>query len=160
MQPLQARNDLQTMEDEVRKNPNNSQAAVQLASVYLQMQQTGRTVQLLDGVLTNTAAVPNAVVRAAQIFSQIGDWPKLEASLERLTKVSPDSPEAWYDLAALKANLGKNAEALPALAHALDLNTQRLQRDPKAHDLAAEARQESRFTALKNQPRVSKTPSH
>ena len=96
MRSLQPRNELQAMEDEVRKNPNNFQADVQLAGVYAQMQQTGRAVQLLDGVLSNPAAAPNAVVRAAQLFSQFGDWSKLEVALEKLTKVSPDSPEAWY----------------------------------------------------------------
>jgi tetratricopeptide (TPR) repeat protein len=156
MQAVQPRNDLQAMEDEVRKNPNNFQAAVQLASVYAQMQQTGRAVQLLDGVVSNPAAVPNAVVRAAQIYSQIGDWSKLETALERLTKISPDSPEAWYDLAALKANLGKNAEALPALTRALELNAQRLQRDPKAPDLATNARQEARFAPLRTTPEFQK----
>src|SRR6185369_2359177 len=126
MQAVQPRNDLQAMEDELRKNPNNSQAAVQLAGIYVQMQQTGRAAQLLDTVLSNSAAPPNAVVRAAQIYNQLGDFPKLERALEKLTQVSPESPEAWYDLAAMKANLGKNAEAVPALTRALELNNQRL----------------------------------
>jgi len=156
MQPIQPRNDLQAMEDEVHKNPNNYQAAVQLAGVYAQMQQTGRAVELLDDVLTNPVVTPNAVVRAAQLFSQFGDWSKLEISLEKLTKVSPESPEAWYDLAALKANVGKNAEALPALKRALELSAQRLQRDPKARDLSTDARQEARFTALRAMPEFQK----
>jgi tetratricopeptide (TPR) repeat protein len=95
-------------------------------------------------------------VRAAQLFSQFGDWSKLEISLEKLTKVSPESPEAWYDLAALKANVGKNAEALPALKRALELSAQRLQRDPKARDLSTDARQEARFTALRAMPEFQK----
>jgi tetratricopeptide (TPR) repeat protein len=150
------RNDLQTMEDEVRKNPNNVQVAVQLASVYAQMQQTGRAFQLVEGALTNPNAPPNTVVHAAQIYNQLGDMPKLEAALEKLTKVSPDSPEAWYDLAAMKANLGKNADALPALTRCLELNAQRLQRDPKARDLSKDARLEVRFTALRATPEFQK----
>jgi tetratricopeptide (TPR) repeat protein len=156
MQAVQPRNDLQAMEDEVRKNPNNSQAAVQLAGIYVQMQQTGRAAQLLDSVLSNSAAPPNAVVRAAQIYNQLGDFPKLERALEKLTQVSPESPEAWYDLAAMKANLGKNAEAVPALTRALELNNQRLQRDPKARDLSTDARQEPRFASLRTTPEFQK----
>jgi tetratricopeptide (TPR) repeat protein len=150
------RTDLQAMEEEVQKSPSNLQAAVQLATVYAQLQQTGRAVQLLDGVIGNPTAAPNLIVRAAQIFSQLGDLPKLETTLERLTKVSPDSPEAWYDLAAMKANLGKNAEALPALTRCLELNGQRLQRDPKARDLSNDARKEVRFTALRGTPEFQK----
>jgi tetratricopeptide (TPR) repeat protein len=156
MAPTQPRTDLQAMEEEVRKNPNNVQAAVQLASVYAQMQQTGKAIQLLDGALSNPAAVPNTVVHAAQIYNQLGDLPKLETSLEKLTKISPDSPEAWYDLAAMKANLGKNAEALPALTRCLELNAQRLQSNPKAQDLSSNARQEARFTALRTNPEFQK----
>ncbi len=156
MQPMPPRNDLQTMEEEVRKNPSNFQAAVQLAGVYAQMQQTGRAEQLLDGALGNPALVPNAVVHAAQIYNQLGDFPKLETALEKLTKLSPDSPEAWYDLAAMKAHLGKIAEALPALSRCLDLNAQRLQRDPKASDLSVNARQEVRFASIRATPEFQK----
>jgi predicted Zn-dependent protease len=156
MQPMQPRNDLQAMEEEVRKNPNNAQAAVQLASVYAQMQQTGQADQLLQSALTNPTIPANAVVHAAQIYNQLGDLPKLETTLERLTKVSPDSPEAWYDLAAMKANLGKNPEALVALSRCLDLSAQRLKGNPKASDLAAAARNEVRFTNLRSNPEFQK----
>jgi len=95
-------------------------------------------------------------VRVAQIYNELGDMPKLEASLEKLTKVSPESPEAWYDLAAMKARLGKNPEALSNLARCLELSGQRLQRDPKAQDLSNAARLEARFTTLRATPEFRK----
>jgi tetratricopeptide (TPR) repeat protein len=156
MAPLQPRTDMQAMEQEVSKNPNNAQAAVQLASVYAQMQQTGRAVQLLDTVLSNPAPAANVMVHAAQLYNQLGDLPKLEVALEKLTKVSPESPEAFYDLAAMKANLGKNPEALAALTRCLDLTSQRLKRDPKAPNLSNNARQEIRFTGLRGTPEFKK----
>ena len=161
MQPLQPRNDLQAMEEEVRKNPQDSQAAVQLAGFYAQMQQTGRAVQLLDSVLTNPSPVPNAVIHAAQLYNQLGDLAKLEKALDRLTQVTPENPEAWYDLAGMKANLGKNAEALAALSRCLELNAQRLQRDPKSVNLSNNARQEVRFSAIRGTPEFQKLlPPH
>ncbi|HZR20438.1 MAG TPA: hypothetical protein VFE51_24365, partial [Verrucomicrobiae bacterium] len=153
---MQPRNDLPALEQEVSKNPNNSQAAVQLASVYVQMQQTGRAVQLLDTILSNPSPPPNVMIHAAQLLNQLGDFPKLEAALEKLTKVNPQSVEAWYDLSAMKANLGKNPEALTALARCLELNAERLKRDPKATDLSNNARQELRFSALRNTPEFKK----
>ncbi|HTL18576.1 MAG TPA: tetratricopeptide repeat protein, partial [Patescibacteria group bacterium] len=152
MQPGQRGNDLPTIEAEVRRNPNNSQAAVQLAGVYVQMQQTGRAIQLLDTVLSNPAAPPTVIIHAAQLFNQLAEFPKLEAALERLTQVSPESPEAWYDLAAMKANLGKNSEALTALKRCLELNAARLQTNPSAPDLSKNARQELRFSSLRSTP--------
>ena len=146
------RNDFQIMEDELRRNPTNSLVAVELARGYLQLQQTGRAGQLLDGVIGQPDVTASTIVRAAQLYGQMGAWPKLEGSLEKLVKLSPDSPEAWYDLAGIKANLGKNAEALPALSNALDLSAVRLQKNPKALDLASAARNDERFSRLKQTP--------
>ena len=53
--------------------------------------------------------MPIAVLSIAQAYATLGNAAKLEAALERLTKVMPESPEAWYDLAVLKCGLGKVA---------------------------------------------------
>jgi tetratricopeptide (TPR) repeat protein len=141
-------NDLPGLEDKVRKDSNNLQAAVQLGGLYAQMQQTNKALQTLSLVISNPAASVNDIIRTAQIFMQLGDWAGLEASLETLTRISPDSPESWYDLSAFKASVGKKTEALSALSHAVELSNRRLQADPKARDLINEARQDSRFTEL------------
>jgi tetratricopeptide (TPR) repeat protein len=181
----------QQMEDAVRKNPADFQAAFNLAGVYLQMQQTNQAVQVLDGVLNHPkadaaalrgliqgynsfghrpglqksvdkleAADPkpdgNTLLSLAQAYATLGNATKLESSLERLTKAMPASPEAWYDLAVLKAGLGKPAEALPALRQALELSAKRLQQDPKARDLLANARNEERFGPLRQSPEFRK----
>jgi tetratricopeptide (TPR) repeat protein len=226
----QARNTLQHMEDEARKNPANFQAAFDLAGAYLQMAQTDRAVQVLDGVLNypqagasalrgliqayssfgnrpglqktvdklesqadanpanfqaalglaegyrqlqkpdaalrtldqalnNPKVDANGVLSIAQAYAALGNAPKLEAALEKLTKVMPGNPEAWYDLAVLKSGIGKPAEALSALRQALDLSATRLQRDPKARDLLANARKEERFGPLRRLPEFQKLVS-
>ncbi len=141
--------DLQGMEQEVQRNPTNFNAALQLSTIFVQLQQTGRAAQVLDTILTNPAATPNVLAGAAQLFQSLNDWLKVEAALERLVKISPDSPEAWYDLAGLKANLHKNSEAVPALAHALELNSARLKTNPAARDLMQNARSDPQFAALR-----------
>ena len=94
-------------------------------------------------------------------YAATGNASRLEAALERLTKVMPSNPEAWYDLAAVKAQIGKPAEALTDLKQALDLSAERLKRDPlkrdpKTKDLLATARQEGRFAALRSSPEFKK----
>ena len=129
---------------------------MELARVYLQAQQPNRTLQLLDGVVSNPVADAASVIRAAQLYAQLANWPRLEASLERLVKITPESPEAWYDLSAFKANLRKNQEALPALSQALTLSAKRLQKDPKARDLQSDARTDERFGPLRQTPEFQK----
>ncbi|HYG33390.1 MAG TPA: DUF2723 domain-containing protein, partial [Clostridia bacterium] len=150
-------NDFQVLEEEVKKNPSNAQAAVDLAIILSQQpQQTSRVTQLLDSVLANPSAPAGAVIRVAQLYGQMGNWVKLEESLEKLVKAAPDSAEAWYDLAALKANLQKNAEALPALKQAIELGAKRMKSQPGARDLAAEARRDDRFAILRQTPEFKK----
>jgi len=74
------------------------------------------------------------------------------ADFAHAQKLAPDSPEAWYDLAGLKANLGKAKEALPVLVKALELSAVRRQRDSKALDLANAARGDERFASLRQTP--------
>ena len=92
------------------------------------------------------------MLQAAQQYAALTNYQRLEVALDRLAKLSPGKPEAWYNLAALQAVLGKPQEALPALRQAIDLSDKRLKQDPKARDLRAEARQDPRFASLRQMP--------
>jgi tetratricopeptide (TPR) repeat protein len=140
----------------LRANPANSQAAVGLAEGYRHLQKPEAAMRMLDQAFNDPKLDAGALLSIAQAYATLGIAPKLEAALERLTKVLPANPEAWYDLAVLKSRLGKPAEALPALRQALDLSAQRLQRDPKARDLLANARKEENFGPLRQSPEFKK----
>jgi tetratricopeptide (TPR) repeat protein len=149
----QTRNNLHSIEEELRKNPGNASLAFNLAQLYIQVQQTDRAVQVMDGLLkNNTNLDANTVIGMAQFFQSVQDWPKLEQTLERLIKVDAGQPEAWYDLAALKASLGKTGEAMPALKQALELSAQRLKQDSNALDLKAKARQDPALNRIRQAP--------
>jgi thioredoxin-like negative regulator of GroEL len=140
----------------LRANPANSQAAIGLAEGYHHLQKNDLAIQTLDKVFNDPNLDANAVLGIAQAYAALGNVAKLEAALERLTKVMPASPEGWYDLAVLKSGLGKPTEALTALRKALDLSAKRLQQDPKARDLLANARKEERFGPLRQSPEFQK----
>ena len=120
------------------------------------MQKPQAAIQTLDKVFNDPKVDANTVLSIAQDYAALGDAPKLEAALERLTKVMPESPEAWYDLAVMKCGLGKVPESLAALRQALDLSAKRLKGDPKARDLLASARKEERFAPIRQMPEFKK----
>jgi len=88
-------------------------------------------------------------------FAALNDFPHLESSLEKLTRVAPESPEAWYDLAALRAQAGKPKEVIEPLKRAVTLSSQRLRADPKARDLLTEVKKDGRFAATRAMPEFS-----
>jgi thioredoxin-like negative regulator of GroEL len=147
---------LPDLENAARQNPTNFQTALKLARAYVQLQQMDHAAQVLDGVLNAPGVDPASVVSVAQTYVQMANWPKLELTLEKLVKMTPENPEAWYDLATLKCALSKPVEALSTLSRALALNNQRLQRDPKAPDLLAKARTDTRLDPLRPSPEFRK----
>ena len=135
-------------------------AMIALAQAYIQLEHKDRAEQALDRVLNDSNAAAPLIPMAAQYYAQLGNWPKLERALETLVKVRPNQPEAWYDLARLKASLGKSGEAIQALSRALQLNKARLARDPKATNLEITAREDAQFQTLRNLPEFQKLVSH
>jgi tetratricopeptide (TPR) repeat protein len=151
-----ARANLSQMEDTVRNNPTNFQAALNLAGTYLQMQQTEQAIAVFDRLITNPFANQDVILTVARAFVDMGNWPKVEAALEQLVRVMPESPEAWYDLAALRASLNKTVEAIEPLKKALDLNDKRLAVEPQAANLRISNRNDARFNALRTLPEYQK----
>jgi thioredoxin-like negative regulator of GroEL len=133
-------------------DPANVEAGTALAEGYRLLQRPDRTVDVLDQVVSHPKLTANAAMQAAQQFAALNNYPKLEAALEKLVKLAPESPEAWYDLAAMKSILGKNQEALTTLGEALRLSRMRLQQDPKARSLLADLQTDQRFSPLRNLP--------
>jgi len=155
------RKNLRGMEDQVRTNPAALQVAFDLAGTYLNFHDPGytdRAVQVLGSIVNSPYAQGQAILTVAKIFASMQDWPRLEVALERFVKLEPSNPEAWFDLAALKANLGKSTEALAPLKQALDLSAQRLKQDPKtkAQNLLDLTRKDPRFNPMRQMPEFQK----
>jgi thioredoxin-like negative regulator of GroEL len=145
-----------------RAEPTNFLAAIALAEGNLSLQNTNAAKLILDQVLDDPKADSPTLLQLAQQYADLGDYPKLESTLVKLTKLAPGSPEAWYDFAALEALLGKSAGSLQALAQAFDLSAARLRHDPKAPNLVTQAQSDPRFSVLRQTPefkRLTNRPS-
>jgi thioredoxin-like negative regulator of GroEL len=133
-------------------SPPDLQAGLALAEGYRDLQKPDLAAQTLDQIITGTNLDANAALQVAQQYAALANYPKLEFTLERLVKLVPDSPEGWYDLAAMKTILGKSPEALTALRRSLQLSAARHAQDPKARDLLQELQNDPRFNALRQNP--------
>ncbi|HET7625147.1 MAG TPA: DUF2723 domain-containing protein [Verrucomicrobiae bacterium] len=144
----QVQSQIAELQNEIRANPTNFQKLLDLAGLYFRIQQSGAAMQILDGIVANPNASASAVFAVAQAYAQLNDVPKVEAALQRMVQLAPDEPEAWYNLAATKATLGKNSDAIQDLKRSLDLNAKRMAQNPSAHNLKAEAEKDPRFNNL------------
>ena len=151
---------LQQMQTEAREHSTNVQNLLMLGNAFLQMQRTNEAVTLFNQALTNSSLSYQDASALAQLYSRLGSdhLTQLGAALQRLVTVAPEPirPEAYYDLAALKALTGDPSNALANLRIAMNLNAKRLQQDPTASDLAATNRLDPRFDALRRLPEYPK----
>jgi tetratricopeptide (TPR) repeat protein len=152
----QVETQVQHMENEVRTNPGNLPNLLSLANIYLQMQQTNRTIELFDQALANPHVSSSEAGFIAQEYAKMGNLAKLEEVLQKIVAIIPDQPEPWYDIAALNVVLGKPDQGLQNLRKSLDLSAQRIKGNPTARDLLAEVRKDPRFDAVRNRPEFQK----
>ncbi len=145
------------LQPQVQSNPGGD-TAITLAQAYRSLQKNQEAVQALETILNASNPGPTVLLLAAQEYAAMHDVGKLEIALEKLVKTAPDSPEAWYDLAALKASVNKNQDSLDALRHAFELSAKRRRTDPKAQDMIAAAKADPRFASVRNMPEFSKLP--
>ena len=135
-----------------RTNPADWDAVVGLSEGYRFLQRLDLAVQPLERIVTSTQSNPSLLASAAQQLCVLADYAKAEQALTRLTEVVPESPEAWYDLAAVKNTLGKLNDAVACLRRAADLSASRLARDPKARDLQQSLEKDAQFATLRQTP--------
>lgn len=148
----QLESDVTKLEKDVKTNPTNFIGQFELAQKFIQMGQTERAFQVLDGVVSNPAATTPMVLSVADAFNKLGQPLKMQAALKRITQLEPDSVEAWYDLAASHAQFGQNSEAIEALKKVLDANAKRLKENPKTNDMRTTLANDPRFAPIRQMP--------
>lgn len=144
------------LEQDYQERGTNLQTAFSLVGAYLQNQNTGRALELLDKILEDATNDANAVLTVAQAYGQMGNLTRLEVALAKFVKLLPANPEAWYDLSWVQAAMGKGGEAVVAFSNALRLSDERLAQQPTAKNLRQVAAQDPRLVALRQLPGVDK----
>ena len=93
------------------------------------------------------------LLMAAQFFNQLGSQKQLEAALVVLTRKMPESPEGWYDLAAVQAaQPDRTQDSWASLARALTLDKQRRATNATADNIHDRVMKDPRFTDVRSLP--------
>ena len=147
---------LGALEKQFQADPNNVQAAMQLANGYMQTQGHAQAAAVLEKIIANPKADGGALIFAANLYAQLGQIDKVEMALAALLKASPENPEGQYDLAAVRAMQNKTAESLDALRTALDQSSKRLKAEPTAPNLYSNLMGDGRFGVIRSSPEFAK----
>ena len=139
-------------EARLKANPDDTRAAALLLGGYVELQQTERALAMIQTIISNPKSDAVALACCCQACIKINNADRLEAALQRVTQLDPNAPEPWLDLAATRAVLNRNTEALDALAKAVVTSDNRLKTTPTAPNLTANIRMDSRFAALRSRP--------
>ncbi|MHB8523091.1 MAG: glycosyltransferase family 117 protein [Limisphaerales bacterium] len=153
---FQAQHQLTDLEQQYRTNPANLQTAFNLVGAYVQVRLTNQAIEVLNRLVANPKADGTTLLTAAQAFAQLGLLPQLESTLQRLVRLLPDNPEAWYDLAVVQTTLGKTSPAMQSLTRCVQISNQRLAKQPGAKDLRAFALEDARLAPLHPLPEFQK----
>ena len=144
------------LEQQFVAQPSNMQLAFKIMDNYNQLNQKEKALPILDKVLGYPQADGTLLLMAAQAANNLGQMPKVEEALSKLVKVSPDNPEAFFDLAGIRALLNRNPEALDSLGQALRKSRTRWQTNKAAVNLYSNALADSRFNNLRAMPEFQK----
>ncbi|MDP7049050.1 MAG: DUF2723 domain-containing protein [Verrucomicrobiota bacterium] len=148
-----ARDELRQLEIQLAAEPANFELALDLATTHVQLGQAQRGVGVLAKVIEQPTINTTNLLMAAQFFNQLGSQKQLEASLVVLTRKMPDSPEGWYDLAAVQASQrDRTADSWATLAKALALDRQRRASNAAADNIYQRVVKDPRFTDVRRLP--------
>ncbi|MEW6303123.1 MAG: hypothetical protein AB1705_06610, partial [Verrucomicrobiota bacterium] len=147
---------LAALEAQFKAQPTNLQAAVSLVSAYLQAGKHKEVFAILDSMVESPNADYNSLSVAAEAYARLQDVPRLEKALLRLVQVLPESPEAWYDLAAIQATMRKNTNSLQSLSNALHFSDRRFKQDTNQRNLRINVSSDARFNMLRPTPEFQK----
>lgn len=135
--------------------PAQGNATFAEAVKLLQNKQTNEAVQVLGRLLSASNTDANTLMGVAQAYVQLGLVAGAEAAVQKVVALSPDNPEAWYNLGGLQAAQGKLV-ATQALKKAFDLADERRKKDPKAIDLRAHAKTDPNLGPIRDTPEFQK----
>jgi len=127
----------------------NLESAFNVASSLFNTGRSNEGVAVLDSLLAKPEADLRTLASLAQAYQQLQRVDRVETTMERYARLVPDSPEAWYQLAAVQAVLGKSSSAAGNLRKAFQLSDSRLATNPAGANLRTQLKSDTRFDFIR-----------
>jgi tetratricopeptide (TPR) repeat protein len=108
--------------------------------------------QMLQQLLRLPQADAPTLVRVADFYLKMGNLPRSEDAIVRLTQVAPSSYEAWYNLAVIQGARGKTADAIQDLQKAVSLNDAERVQNPTEQNIRDHVMTDPNLTFLRQTP--------
>lgn len=140
------------------KNGAGGGQGEQVNQIFAQIQraidakQPSTASEMLDQLLNAPGIDPNSMMRVAGMYLSIGNFPKSEEAIKKLTEMAPKASEPWYNLAVVQAHEGKTAEAVASLKKALELNPEEIKQNPQMVNLREHLYADPNFAPLRQTP--------
>jgi predicted Zn-dependent protease len=148
-----ARKALKQLEANLAAEPGNFDMALDLATTHVQLGQAQNGINVMAQAVQQPSINTTNLLMASQFFNHLGSQKQLESALVVLTRKIPESPEGWYDLAAVQAaQRDRTADSWATLAKALALDKQRRATNAAADNIYDRVAKDPRFTDVRRLP--------
>jgi predicted Zn-dependent protease len=137
----------QLLEQKFKSGSVEFNDALQLISIYFQMNQIGQADALAKQMLASNSLQPQMVLQLAQHMAQGKRFAVVEEALKKYTALAPKDPQGWTNLAALQLVLNKRGEMWVSLSKAIEHGG-----EPTRNMI----RKDNRFDAVRNTPEYQK----
>jgi len=111
----------QLFEQKAKSGTIEFSEAMQLISIYLQMNQAPQADALAKHILGRDTIQPQMAMQLAQHMAQSRRLPIVELALKKYTSLKPKDPQGWSNLAALQLILNKPGEMFVSLQKAIEV---------------------------------------
>ncbi len=105
----------QLLEQKIKNGNIEFNEAMQLISIYLQMNQAPQADVLAKQLLASSTFQPQMAMQLAQHMAQGQRYLIVEQALKKYTSLKPEDPQGWSNLAALQLILNKQSEMFVSL---------------------------------------------
>ncbi len=131
---------LQVLEQKRKSGQMQINEIIDLASLYFSANQPNQADTLMIECLRNDKTSAETAMQIAQLMAQKQRYNVVEQALLKYTKLKPENPGGWIDLAALQLALNKRADMWKSLDKAIEADPDRTR---------AQLRKDARFNPVR-----------